>query len=342
MKSHTVSHKLLEQFAYYDRITKCFRLWRYEKSRTPYPKASPRTATRIDGHFAHPEDAAKEEELETRLAAEFEECVNQFLSRLDDPSFVPTDLQRRQLTFYVTLLFNRSEARRAASKHLHDVTIHAVEKFISNEVQVLTVAAKWSIDLLLGGKVRNALVTKQHVVHAAMGLLENYQTERKRQQSYVEMIERAMLKLDEALFDGRWDCRRTSPDNPFVISDAPVVTWERLGTGLFSYGLGFHRPNVEIFLPLSPMTCLHILPNVKRTRSVLQPTVQEINIAQAAFASHYCFTNINSAEINSALQPNFGRAKLGVTAFTIWHRNYDNPVYELLMNDGKWVEPPLK
>jgi hypothetical protein len=73
---------------------------------------------------------------------------------------------------------------------------------------------------------------------------------------------------------------------------------------------------------------------------VLLPTVQEINTAQAAFASRYCFTNINSAEIDSALQPNFGKAKLGVTAFTIWHRNYDNSVYELLMNDGKWVEPP--
>jgi hypothetical protein len=40
------------------------------------------------------------------------------------------------------------------------------------------------------------------------------------------------------------------------------------------------------------------------------------------------------------MQQNFGKAKLGVTAFTVWHRNYDNTVYELLMNNGRWVEPP--
>jgi phage FluMu gp28-like protein len=67
-----------------------------------------------------------------------------------------SDVQRKQLTFYVTLLFNRTEARRYATGHLHQVTEHAIEKFLSNEVQLLTVAANWNIDLLLSGRIATA------------------------------------------------------------------------------------------------------------------------------------------------------------------------------------------
>src|SRR5271157_5845302 len=117
MKSHTVPRKLLEQFAYSDPRTKSLRLWRYEKGRAPYWKASPESATRIDGHFSDPRDAEKEAALEAQLAREYEEPVNQFLFRLGDSSLLLTDVYRAQLTRYVTLLFNRSEARRAATRH---------------------------------------------------------------------------------------------------------------------------------------------------------------------------------------------------------------------------------
>jgi hypothetical protein len=343
MKSHTVPRKLLEQFAYFDNHTKSLRLWRYEKNRPPYPNASPRTATRIDGHFNLPNIAAKEEELERRLAREFEEPVNEFLFQIGDPAFVATDERRRQLTRYVTLLFNRSEARRSATRHLHQVTIHAVNRFLENEQQVLTVAAKWSIDLLLSGKVQGSLVSPNVVRVAAQGLLQNYDTESHRQTSYAESVERAMAFFDNTLYGGTWRFLNATATEPFIISDAPVVTWERLEQpGLFSYGLGFERPNIEVFLPLSPLICLQILPNVERTRPVQQPTTREVNIAQTAFAGRFCFTNIQSDEIDLLMQQNFGRARLGVTAFTVWHRNYDNTVYEVLMNDGRWVEPPRR
>src|SRR6202050_5160596 len=147
MESHTVPRKLLEQFAYDDAITGSKRLWRYEKGRPPYKKASPRTTTRINCHFSDPDDATKESEIEKRLNREFEEPVNKFLFEIADPCFVPTDERRRQLTFYVTLLFLRSEARRQASTHLQEVFQHALELFIENESQVLTVAAKWGLEL---------------------------------------------------------------------------------------------------------------------------------------------------------------------------------------------------
>jgi hypothetical protein len=87
--------------------------------------------------------------------------------------------------------------------------------------------------------------------------------------------------------------------------------------------MGFHLPNVEAFLAISPSSCLHIQPAVERTRPVKIPTVDEINAAQAAFASRSCFTNVKDSR-DKILQPNFGKAKLGVTAFTVWHRDYTN------------------
>jgi Protein of unknown function (DUF4238) len=339
MKSHTVPQRLLEQFAYADPVTNSLRLWRYEKGRPPYWKASPETSTTIDGHHADPTDPAKEEEIEKRLNGEFEDPIHQYLDRFDDPAFLASDLNRRRLTFYVTLLFTRSKARRLAAAHLQKVTRHAYESFLSNEVQVLTVAAKWSIDLLLSGRLKVGFVTRRYVEDGALRLLRESETERARQKNYVATVERAMATLDEVIYAGDWNLLRAPSESPpFVIGDAPVVTWERLDSGLFVYGMGFHRPNVEAFLPISPSSCLHLQPAVERTRAVKVPTVDEINAAQAAFASRSCFTNINDLRVDAILQPNFGKAKLGVTAFTVWHRDYTNVVYELLMNDGRWIE----
>jgi hypothetical protein len=111
MKSHTVPQRLLEQFAYQDLRTKSLRLWRYEKGRDPNPKASPGSATSFDGHFADPEDDALEAEIEKRLATEIEDPVNRFISQFLDPSFVLTDIQRRQMTRYVLCsLIDRKQA----------------------------------------------------------------------------------------------------------------------------------------------------------------------------------------------------------------------------------------
>jgi hypothetical protein len=342
MKSHTVPQRLLEQFAYKDGRTNSLRLWRYEEGKAPYWKASPETATMIEGHFADPGDEAKEAELEERLAREYENPVNEFLVCLDDPSFLPSDLNLRQLTFYITLLFNRSKARRLATAELQKVSRHAFESFLSNDSRVATVVAKENIEILLDRSTRQTLTTKKDIVERVQRALRRSETELERQISYVQTIERAMADFDEPLGNGEWKFERASPATPFVISDAPVVTWVRLDSGQISYGHGFHSANVEVFLPISPSTCLHVMPAVARQRTVKQPTVQEINAAQAAFASRCCFANVNNSAVDRILQANFGKAELGVTAFTVWHKNYADKVYELFMKPGKWIEPPVR
>jgi hypothetical protein len=131
------------------------------------------------------------------------------------------------------------------------------------------------------------------------------------------MIEGAMLNIDGKLLAGDWKCLRTVPTKPFIISDAPVVTWERLTNRHFSYGMGFHRANVEVLLPISPLVCLHIQPDVQRVRPAARPSIGEVNAAQAAFAGRFCFSNIDSSWIDQIVQQNFGKAELGVRAFTV-------------------------
>ena len=142
------------------------------------------------------------------------------------------------------------------------------------------------------------------------------------------------------MLNGNWNLLHTNTAEPFVIGDAPVVTWERNERNFLIYGQGFSKPNVEAFLPISPIACLHIQPAVQRTRRILTPTTQKVNIAQASYASEYCYTNIHSDALNTMLQPHFGRTVLGVNAFSVRHRDYTKTMFEILMNRGRWVEPP--
>ena|ERR1035437_1252821 len=211
--------------------------------------------------------------------------------------------------------------------------------FLENETQVLTVAAKQSIDQLLSGRNRHGLLTKEHVIAALRASAAKYSTEVRAQTSYLNTIKRALSHIDDKLLAGEWNYIRTVPTDPFIISDAPVVTWERLPNGQFSLGMGFHRANVEALLPISPLVCLHIQPQVERTRPTIRPSTREVNVAQAAFAGRFCFSNIESTEIDQIVQENFGNAELGVKSFTVWHRNYETAIFDILMNDGRWVEP---
>ena len=69
--------------SYADPVTRSLRLWKYSKGKPPYPNVSPKTATRIDGFFANPNDATTETAIETKLAAEVEDPVtNSFLSSM--------------------------------------------------------------------------------------------------------------------------------------------------------------------------------------------------------------------------------------------------------------------
>jgi hypothetical protein len=63
-------------------------------------------------------------------------------------------------------------------------------------------------------------------------------------------------------------------------------------------------------------------------RSLSRP---EVNMAQAAFATEHCFTNVCSPEIDATLQPQFGKVRLGIEGFSLRHIDYNKVLFDILM-----------
>jgi hypothetical protein len=333
MWSHTVPKRLLKQFAYDDPITRSPRMWRYTKGRPPSP-VSPKSATRVQGYFADPNDPDQETRVETRLAYEIEDPVSKFISQFSDLHWTMNEGHRRQMTRYITLLFNRCTAKRAATNHSQEIKAYAIQKFLENETQLITVAAHWNINAFLNQVRLPRLLTIQDVAETAKRALVYSKSGPALQEGFVKSVVDAMAFFDDTMYRGIWNIMRTTANDPFILSDTPVVTWERLESGAFNYGQGFRRANVEVVLPISPSACLHILPDVERTRKPVLPTVREINSAQAAFSHQACFASTNSPEVNEIMQTFAHTVQLGRNAFTLWHRNFDNMFYDILMAQG--------
>jgi hypothetical protein len=330
MRSHTVPMKLLKRFAYDDPVTRSKRLWRYQKEHPPYGNASPKTATRRNGHFADPTNAAKEAEIEERLERQFEHPVNQFIEDIEYRTFVLQPGHIRVLTGYITMLFGRSRARQTASKDDADRMAEALRALLSNDHQLSELAGKFTIDAINRGLVQ--AVTKEEVVAVIERTIAAHDGADQPQSRYILTMDTMMRFVDLGMLNGYWQIIRAEPDKPFVIGDAPVVTWERTSDNSLYYGLGFARPNVEIFLPMSPTACLHVLPKVQRTRLPVTPTTNEVNRAQAAFASEHCYTNIFSPEIDAELRPLFGMIRIGVEGFSVSHIDYKKLLFDILMD----------
>jgi hypothetical protein len=288
MESHTVPRKLLDQFAYDDRVTGFRRLWQYARGRAPWRRASPRTATRISDHFADPADAEREARLEERLNREFEDPVHKFIDQLRFQTFVLSRGHIRQLTPYVTLLWNRSEARHTATRQQVNIAIESSQSLLANDEQISLISGKWTLDLIGQGQAMQRTVTQDEVRHHVQQMIDTMSTEEHLQTTYVDAMERAMAILDESIDNGQWNLMYTTPQLPFVIGDAPVVTWERNENNVLIYGQGFSRPDVEAILPVSPTTCLHILPVAQRMRRLVIPTPLEVNQAQASASASVC------------------------------------------------------
>jgi hypothetical protein len=324
MNSHTIPKKLLEQFAYDDPVTRSKRLWRYQKGFAPWWKASPKTATRWDGHFSHPANAAKEEELEQRLKREFEDPVNDFIETISSPSFSWTMEKERLLTGYMRMLFHRSRARQAASTENARGKVDAARTLLMDDAGIAVLA-----NYLLANMLENGIPLPRAPwtpKRAMKDTLRKHIAERsgpeESQRDYIQALETMMTFPDETMLNGRWDILHTDPEHPFAIGDAPVVTWERTErteqNGLY-FGIGFACPNVEVFLPISPLACIRVLPQVERTREVRLPTPVEVNMAQASFATEHCFANVCSPELDATLQTYFGKMRMGIDGFNLNH-----------------------
>jgi len=334
MDSHTVPKFLLNRFAYDDPVKKSRRLWQYTKGRAPWAFASPKTATRIPGHLADPTNAEREAKMETRLNEEFENPVHQFLPLFQYRTFAPSRLQIRQMTRYITLLWNRSQNRRKATKEQIAMSIELTRGFIADEQKLAKVAGYWTMDMLRLGFQLDRPVTSTEVQNSAEKMIATMQTEEHQQTAYVDTMERAMAITEPALENGEWSTVQTDLEHPFVIGDAPVVTWRRRENGTLDYGFGFNTPDVEVILPISSTECIQVLPDVQRILRCKTPRINEINHAQAAFATKYCYGHKCDPAIDKLLQTVFSQRQIGVNAFTLRHKNYSDAMFEIFMSGG--------
>lgn len=196
--------KLLEQFAYDDPITKSKRLWQYQKGKAPWGRASPKSATRRQGHFAHPENAATEAELEERLEREFEHPVNQFIEAIGYRTFVLQPRHIRALTGYLTMLFNRSRARRAASPQQVDIMVQALKSLLSDEERLSALIGKLTMEIIrLGLDVR--MVTREEVVAAIEKNIAGHSDADEPQRRYIQTIETMIKFADQYMLNGDWN-----------------------------------------------------------------------------------------------------------------------------------------
>lgn len=320
MKSHTVPEKLLKQFAFRHPV-KGLRLWRYQKDKEPYWDVSPRKATVIEGHFSDPLDPAREDSIETRLNQRFENPVHDFIGQLGFRTFVFGAHHASALAPYIALLWHRSKARKAVTTLNSDLSIESLEKLKNRDDLLERIAANWTLEKI-GQRWRlNEPIGVSKVIETIDVFIARFKRPGRVESSYADTMER-LMEDEDTTFDGaRWGIVHTEPDNPFVIGDAPVVTWHRDQGGVAQYGIGFRELDVEVLLPVSPTACLHVLPNVQRTRAVITPKTFEANAAEAAFAEA-CYTNICSNSLNQHLQQYLGRAAMGINTFSIRHKDY--------------------
>jgi hypothetical protein len=330
MQSHTVPRALLEQFAFDDAKTRSPRLWCYKKGISPH-LVSPKSATRWEGHFSDPDDPKKEVTLEAQLKREIEDPVNQFIKLVGFRTFTFNATYARQLTAYIRLLFHRSRARRAASEIQSSNRLDALRSLLADEDKLSQIAGRLTLRMLAEGSQISRAVTANDLKESMENEIAKHTSAEESQRTYIQTLA-TMLNYDEPnMYLGQWGVLRTEPQQPFVIGDAPVVSWIRTEDNALSLGQGFAKPEVEILLPVSPTACLHVLPRVDRSRVVKPPTVDEVNGTQAAFATQSCFTNLRSDEIDSLIQPRLGVIRLGREGFSTRHIDYKQVLFDILM-----------
>ena len=282
------------------------------------------------------DDLAIELELETRLAQEIEQPVNDFMDDVCDLGFVLTDERKLALTRYIFMLFQRSQARRSGQGPMMAVGTHAFNAFLNDPTQLATVAAHWNMEAMAQGRrFSDGLITPEHVAEAVKRMMRVHNTPDALQRSYVEGIKNQMSHVDPLLRDSEWRWVRTTPDDPFMLADSPVITFARAVDGKLDYGMGFHEPNVEVALPMSPTACLHLLPAVADHRPAQTPTTREINWGQAGYAFEHCFCNANFAHLDAIMQENGGTFEMGTKTYWLPHENYNNHVCDILMGIRK-------
>ena len=335
MNSHTIPQRLLEQFAHYDERTKSLRLCRYRKGLPPRRDAAPKMASRISGYFSHSDNSANEIITEQRLNAEVESPVHAFLPQLASGKLNFDEDVRAKLARYVVLLFSRSRTRKQGMVVTQTLRRRLLTEGKACEICMQTAATSWNLQVYFSSGRSPELFTARDIRAIVNATLFESETKADRQNGFANWIGHLLdAKTDDTrLANGRWFLLRTSEQEPFLLSDSPVISCSRISGGLLSWGEGFNKPTVEVILPISPTRCLHMLPS-QNAQDWNPPTTEEVNTLEAQFIYESGYADRYTSHLESLVNTHAGTAKIGENCYKIDPRKTRYYLLDTLIQTG--------
>jgi|HubBroStandDraft_5_1064220.scaffolds.fasta_scaffold176415_1 hypothetical protein len=277
MRSHHAPTKnLLERFTFKDRHARSGRsIWIYEKGVRPRISRDLRSECSENGYFSGSPDGQSEMTIESELNKKYEIPFNKLLSAMDCDLHIFESLDHKTAcAAFVSNLFHRSKARRAATGYMTQMLSDEFRALASNESDLKTYAASlslWAQRTIFLDELR-VMVERQ---------CEKLETETARTETYLGNVEDSTEFMTQKLLALKFQILRSSNDVSFSISDTPVISRLATGGGNYDIGVGINHPGVEWFLPISHSRCLRISDTLSNQSVLNDMQVLELNKQQS-------------------------------------------------------------
>ncbi len=236
------------------------------------------------------EDGSKDYEIE-KMLSNFEGKAKPVIARLDRGEEI-TEEERVDLGYFLALLLTRVPRHEKTEDDVINLTMKNLTKGFFPTPEAVHAYFK---------KTEHAMTEEEAASFYSFVHEERYTVKRSRNEAIMEAIERARMVAPHIILMD-WVVVHTSPDSPFVLSDAPlgfIVDEKDKGTG--EPILGILSDRVTKVFPLTMTTCLLLVS--------LKPKARLIHFA----ASERQVDDLNSAVIHESERLIIARDEEAVT-----------------------------
>lgn len=238
LSHHSPTKNLLERFTFKDRHARNGRsIWIYEKGLNPRISRDLRSECSENGYFSGSPDGRSEAAIDFGLNVKYEIPFNKLLSAMDcDLHIFENTDNKAACAAFVSNLFHRSKARRAATSYMTQALSDEFRALASNESDLKTYAASLSLRAqrpVFLDELR-AMIERQ---------CKRLEAESAQTSTYLGNVEHATEFMSQALSALKFQILRSSNDVSFSISDTPVISRLPTGEGSYDIGVGINHPD---------------------------------------------------------------------------------------------------
>jgi hypothetical protein len=325
LSHHAPTKNLLERFTFKDRHARTGRsIWIYEKGQTPRPSRDLRSECSENGYFSGSPDGRNEMEIDFGLNEKYEIPFNKLLSAMDcDLHIFESFDHKAACAAFVSNLFHRSKARRAATGYMTQILSNEFRALASNEADLKTYAASLS----LSGQRTIFLDDLRAMVERQCERLE---TEAAQTDTYLSNVEDGTEFMTQAPLALKFQILRSSNDVSFSISDTPVISRVPTGGGNYKIGVGINHPRVEWFLPISHSRCLRISDTLSNQTILNDMQVLELNKQQSMTMFRRMYSRQELAILDQWVQEFSGHFKYFKD---VYKTDYQETILEHLLSE---------